>query len=139
MTKHDLFWHHELVGTRLIEAAQVMRRLPMLIWPKQFGTIWPSFDPLDDDESTEEGARYSHSAQPSPVRVSPSSMEIERAEEALGWPVTYLAGDREAAQAVGFWASKTNEIEETDIPSFVREGLKAISRGLKRDNVRVRV
>ena len=135
------FWHHELVGTRLIEAASVMRRLPMRIWPKQFGTIWPNYDPLDNDEDDSGDGRYNHGGDRDQgrVRVAPTATEIERAEEALGWPVQYLAADRETAQAVGFWASKTFDIEEADIPPFVREGLKTISRGLKLDRVPVRV
>lgn len=142
------FWHHELVGGRLIEAASTMRRLPMRIWPKQFGTIWPAYEPMTADElyamkveilKTHGQERLdAWEREQNRIQVSPSAAEIERAEEALGWPIKYLAGDRETAQAVGFWASKTFDIEEADIPPFVRDGLRTISRGLKRDNVRVR-
>lgn len=130
------FWHHELVGARLIEAAFTMRRLPMRIWPKQFGTIWPSYDPLDDDESEENGGRYSHSSEPDRVRISPTASEIERAEEALGW-LNYLRDDEEMTKVVGHWANTTYDLD-AEIPAIVRPGLKTISRGLKLDQVKVR-
>ena len=73
------------------------------------------------------------------IRIPPSGAEIERCEQALGWIPRYLGNDREAAQIVGFWASKTFDIDEQEIPVPVRSGLKEISRGLRRDHVPVKV
>ncbi|WP_024516961.1 hypothetical protein [Bradyrhizobium sp. Tv2a-2] len=144
----EVAWHHEMVGVRLIEAASTIRRMPMRVWPKEYGTIWPTYNPMTPSELHAlkneimqvggEAALREWEREQNRVVIQPSSVEIERATEALAWPMRYLLNDRETAQAVGFWASTTFDIEEAEIPSFVREGLKVISRGLKQDRVPVR-
>jgi hypothetical protein len=143
----EIAWHHKTVGGRLIEAAGTIRRMPMRVWPKEFGTIWPTYNPMTKAELQAlkneimqiggEAALAEWEKEQNRVTIPPSGTEIERADEALSWPLKYLLDDRETAQAIGFWASTTFDID-AEIPPFVREGLKTISRGLKRDRVPVR-
>jgi hypothetical protein len=147
-TATEAVWHHELVGARLIEAASVVRRMPMRIWPKQFGTAWPHFQAMTSgelqalkNEIMQTGGAAALAAwerEQNRVRIPPSGQEIERCEQALGWVPKYLGQDQETAQAVSFWATKTYDIDSEEIPAFVRAGLREISRGLRRDRVPVR-
>lgn len=140
-------WHHELVAERLIEAAATVRRMPMRIWPKQFGCIWPAFNAMTISELTAfkneliaeggEGALRTWEQEQNRVRIPPSGREIERADQALSWVPRYLGHDSETAKIVGFWATKTYDLED-EIPGPVRIGLREISRGLRRDKVPVR-
>jgi hypothetical protein len=141
----EAVWHHELVGSRLVEAAATVRRMPMNIWPKQYGTIWPHFDPMNPAERQQlfnelqaAGQIEAWQGERNRIRVPPSGVEIERMEQALGWIPRYLGNDRETAMIVGYWASKTYDIDEDGIPAPVRAGLREISRGLRRDRVPVR-
>jgi hypothetical protein len=119
----------------------------MRVWPKEFGTIWPTYNPMTKSELQAlkneimqiggEAALAEWEKEQNRVTIPPSGAEIERADEALSWPLKYLLDDRETAQAICFWASTTFDID-AEIPPFVREGLKTISRGLKRDRVPVR-
>lgn len=138
-------WHHEAVGGRLVEAASVIRRMPMRIWPKEFGTAWPRFEAMTagelqalKNELQQVGQLEAWERDQNRIRIPPSGAEIERADEALAWIGKYLSHDRETAQAVGYWASKTYDLDEDEIPPFVRTGLREISRGLRRDRVPVR-
>jgi len=144
----ETVWHHELVGERLIEAAATVRRMPMNIWPKQYGTAWPQFQAMTSselqalkNEIMQEGGAGALAAwerEQNRVRIPPSGVEIERCEEAIGWIPRYLSHDVGTSQAVGFWATRTFDTNIEEIPVFVRGGLKEISRGLRRDRVPVR-
>ena len=69
-------WTVEIVGTRLEDAAQVMRRLPPVRVPGYFNT-WPSMMVEFADCVGRE---------PRPMRLPPpSSIAITRMEEALAW------------------------------------------------------
>lgn len=141
-------WHHELVGARLIEAASVVRRMPMRVWPKAFGVAWPEFQAmtaaelhefkLDLLQTSGAAALAAWERDQNKVRIPPSGQEIERADQALAWIPRYIGQDRDTAAAVSFWASRTYDIGQEEIPSFVRVGLREISRGLRRDRVPVR-
>lgn len=143
---HEKVWNHELVGVRLVEAASVVRRTPMRIWPKQFGTAWPHFEHMTAGELAEfkrelkeAGQLEAWEREQNRQRIPPSGMEIELCEEALCWMPRYFKGEPDSvAQTVGFWAAKTYSIDESEIPFMVKEGLKIISRGLRRDRVPVR-
>jgi hypothetical protein len=143
--REEAVWHHELVGGRLVESAATVRRMPMNIWPKQFGTAWPRFEAMTagelqalKNELQQAGQLEAWEREQNRIRIPPSGAEIERMEQALGWIPRYLSHDRETAQAVGFWATKTYEFNQDEIPAFVRSGLREISRGLRRDRVPVR-
>jgi hypothetical protein len=71
------------------------------------------------------------------VRIRPTGVEIQRAEEALSWIPKYIGHDRENAMIVGGWATRTYELD-AEIPGPVRPGLREIARGLRRDRVPVR-
>nr|AIA11766.1 Unknown Function [uncultured bacterium] len=143
----EVVWHHELVGVRLIEAASVVRRLPMRTRPKEFGCAWPNFQAMTAGElqafknelmqSGGEGALLAWERDQNRVRIPPSGTEIERADEALGW-FKYLRDDMEMAKIVGFWANTTYDVDVDGIPAIVRQGLRTISRGLRRDHVPAR-
>ncbi|UGY15237.1 hypothetical protein HAP48_0043050 [Bradyrhizobium septentrionale] len=143
---HERVWHYGLVGSRLIEAASVVRRTPMRIWPKQFGTAWPRFEAMTaaelfafKRELQEAGQLEAWEREQNRQRIPPSGIEIELCEEALGWMPRYFKHEPDdVAQSVGFWAAKTYSIDEAEIPQWVLYGLKIISRGLRRDRVRVR-
>jgi hypothetical protein len=138
-------WHHELVGSRLIEAAATVRRMPMRIMPKQFGCIWPVFNAMTSAELTAlkneliatggQSALAAWERDQNRTRIPPSGKEIERADEALGWMMRYLRHDRETCQIIGYWANTTYNLDDDDIPGPVRAGLREISRGLRRDKV----
>ena len=142
-------WDHELVGARLIEAASTVRQMPMRVWPKEFGVAWPEFEAMTPAElhafktdllqTSGPAALAAWEREQNRVRIPPSGQLIERADQALAWMPKYLGQDRETAQAVGFWASKTYDIGQEEIPPFVRAGLREIARGLRRDRVPVRV
>lgn len=145
-TNAEVVWHHELVGQRLIEAAATIRRMPMNIRPKQYGGIWPSYSPMTSAElqafkldllaTGGQSALSRWEREQNRARITPSSREIERAEEALGW-TRYLRHDPELMKIVGFWANTTYSMDD-DIPGPVRPGLREIARGLRRDRVPVR-
>ena len=144
-TRDEVVWHHELVGARLVEAAATVRRMPMTIWPKEFGTAWPRFEAMTPAEKAalmnelqQAGQLEAWQRDQNRTRIPPSGAEIERMEQVLGWIPRYLGQDRETAQIVGYWASKTYDFDTNEIPKPVREGLKEISRGLRRDRVPVR-
>ena len=146
-THEETAWHHELVGMRLVEAAATVRRMPMRIWPKQFGTAWPNFAAMTSGELQAfknelvrdggTGALTAWEREQNRVRIPPSGMEIERCEKALSWLMRYLRHDREMAKVIGHWANTTYDMDPDAIPAIVRPGLKEISRGLRRDRVPV--
>ena len=139
----ETVWHHELVGMRLAEAAATVRRMPMRIWPKQYGSAWPRFEAMTAgelqalrNELHQLGQLEAWERDQNRIRITPSGAEIERCEEALNW-LKYL--DREMAKVVGHWANTTYDLDPDAIPNIVRPGLREISRGLRRDRVPVRV
>jgi hypothetical protein len=134
-------WHHEIVGARLLEAAATVRRMPMNIFPKQFGTAWPHHYDLVgqqqlQNELMQAGKLQEWQREQNRVRIQPSGREIERAEEALGW-MKYLKDDQEASRIIGHWANTTYD-PDNEVPAIVRPGLRIIARCLRRDRVPVR-
>ena len=141
----EAVWHHELVGARLAEAAATVRRMPMNIWPKQYGSAWPRFEAMTagelqalKNELHQAGQLEAWERDQNRVRITPSAAEIDRCEEALRWLGKYLSHDREMAKVVGHWANTTYDLDPDAIPNIVRPGLREISRGLRRDRVPVR-
>jgi hypothetical protein len=139
-------WDFELVAERLVEAANVIRRCPMRLYPKRFGNSWPTFQPtgaeLDQlmNELQREGKLEAWQRERNRIHVQPTGPEIELAEEAIAWLPRYLGHDQKTAGIVGAWADKTPNYDMLDdeIPSPVRIGLREISRGLRHDRVPVR-
>jgi hypothetical protein len=144
-------WNYELVGERLVEAANVIRRMPMAIYPKRFGNSWPRFEPSQAelqqlmDELQQDGKLEAWQRERNRIHVQPTALEIELAEEAIAWLPRYLGNDTAAAGIVGAWANRTfsyapmSIFDEGDqVPPQVRAALREISRGLRRDRVPVR-
>jgi hypothetical protein len=140
-------WDYELVAERLVEAANVIRRMPMRLYPKRFGNSWPQWlmTGAERDQLLNElqaaGKLEEWQRERNRIHIQPSGREIELAEEALGWLPRYLGNDTMAAQIVGTWANKTFSYDariDDDIPSPVRAALREISRGLRHDRVPVR-
>jgi hypothetical protein len=138
----------QIVGVRLVEAADVVRRMPMRIWPKQFGTAWPHFAAMTPGElqafkndliaTQGEAALLAWEREQNRTRSVPSGREIERMDQAIGWFVRYLSHDAWTAKVVGHWANTTFHIlNEDDIKVVARPGLKMIARGLRIDRVSV--
>jgi len=126
-------WTPTQVELRLVEAYDVIRRTPMRIGPKVYGSAWPAIlREVDEIErELEELARMSRSAyeeliaqrqdlreaieirrteqQDAADRAAqvPSAAEASRADEALGWCLSYLQECQMEADAIQLWAKCT--------------------------------
>lgn len=134
-------WTAEHVGNRLIEVARVVARMPGGASTKS--GMWPAYQTMTKAERDQilnehfaAGTLNQYYATLNRVRIPPSSHEIARMEEAIGWPGEYLLGEAGLAAIVTFWASEAAHDDEA--PGPVRIGLRLIARGLRRDRVRVR-
>lgn len=134
-------WTAEHVGNRLIEAARVIGRMPTPRGTKS--GMWPAYQTQTEAELRQlvnehmlSGTINQYYATLNRVRIPPSSHEIARMEEAIGWPGKYLLGDPDLPPIVTFWAHKSQMDDEAPPP--IRVGLRMIARGLRRDRVRVR-
>lgn len=137
-------WTPDLVGERLIEAARTIARTPMRTRPAGHSTIWPSYQDMTPaernamlNELTQIGQLQQFYATQNRVSIPPSGEQIERADEAISWPMRYLRGDPGMAAIVTAWAGDLYQQSE-EIPEPVLPGLLLIAQGLERDRVRVR-
>jgi hypothetical protein len=135
-------WTAEHVGNRLIEVARVVARMPMGGMSSKSG-MWPAYQTMTKaerdqilNEHSAAGTLTQYYATLNRVRIPPSSHEIARMEEAIGWPGEYLLGEPGLAAIVTFWASEASPDDEA--PGPVRIGLRMIARGLRRDGIRVK-
>lgn len=135
-------WTAEHVGNRLIEVARVVARMPMGGVGTKSG-MWPAYQTMtkaEHDQLLNEhqavGTLGQYYATLNRVRIPPSSHEIARMEEAIGWPGEYLLDEEGLAAIVTFWALEAAHDDEA--PGPVRIGLRMIARGLRRNRVRVR-
>lgn len=135
-------WTAEHVGNRLIEAARVIDRMPEGRGSTKSG-MWPSYQTMTEGERRQlvnehmvAGTISQYYATLNRVRIPPSSHEITRMEEAIGWPAQYLRDDPDLPAIVTFWASQASPDDEAPVP--IRVGLRLIARGLRRDRVKVR-
>lgn len=99
-------WTPEMVGARMIEAFDVLRRLPADRGPKKFGNGWPAMmkewsDLLDPDAWKNAMAEAEARTRRGLV---PTREEISLSEEALAWPMLYLADSPLHADALQTWA-----------------------------------
>lgn len=137
-------WTAALVGERLIEAARTVARMPMRTRPAGHSTIWPSYQDMTPkeriallNELTQIGQLQQFYATQNRVSIPPSGEQIDRADEALAWPMRYLRDDPGTAAIVTAWAGDVYQQSE-EIPEPVLPGLSQIAQGLDRDRVRVR-
>jgi hypothetical protein len=87
------FWTPAQVQIRLVSAFGVLRRTSMTIGPKAFGSNWPAIVQetpalAELEEWTRLRAEWEKDVEDRADR--PTSIEIEMAEEALGWGLRYL-------------------------------------------------
>jgi hypothetical protein len=96
-----LFWTPEIVGVRMLEAYEVLSRIPLNWRPAQPSTAWPAIrqewaDLLDPEAY--ENARAQERRDP------PSAHEMSRMEEAIQWPMLHLKALPLHADALMVWA-----------------------------------
>lgn len=98
-----LDWNAGHVAYRMINAFQVLRSLPGRVGPQMYGSSWPvmlqEFEDLVDEQAMANARLEFMKSRP-----RWSADEIERADEALAWPVRYLADYPMRADALGVWA-----------------------------------
>jgi hypothetical protein len=155
-------WDGAHVGKRMIEAFSTLRRLPLNLYPREFGNMWPAVyhewtdrlaqEEMDFDDKEREIAARNR------VKTRPRAVEISRMECAIAWPGHYLSSlDREAqrsrdqawARAVGLvawhrsgereleWIAKRLRMAPATVRRRNRTGLDIIAAGLRRDRVAV--
>ena len=139
------FWTPGHVMVRLTEMFDVIRRTPMRLGPSAFGSNWPQMvrdysDMLDARKHAEailsgsvetvrrmeEDAKAEHqrileedAVEDAARKVNhPLPDETSRADEAMGWCLTYLQNRQQLADAIQVWAYCT--AEKIDIPQFLR-------------------
>jgi hypothetical protein len=95
-------WNIIAVSDRLVEGYRVLARLPMRVWPKEFGSCMPAYthEYTDHLAQIETGEFEKLLDERNRVRVRPSSIEIARAEQALAWPARYLRHPSEMKPSV---------------------------------------
>jgi hypothetical protein len=99
-------WTVEQVLQRLEEAYRTLRKLPMATRPRTHGNSMPAYgyeysDLVQESQTNELKRGMRLRLRP---RLTATADEIERMEEALAWPMQYLADKPEVAQAVGLGA-----------------------------------
>ena len=139
------FWTPSQVMVRLVEMFDVIRRTPVRLGPSAFGSNWPMmvrdyYDMLDVKKyaeailsgSVETVRRMEEDAKAEHQRIleedavedaarkvnHPLPDETSRADEAMGWCLTYLQNKQQLADAIQVWAYCT--AEKIDIPQFIR-------------------
>jgi hypothetical protein len=125
-------WTPRHVGMRLIEAHRVLARVPMNLWPKQYGTAWPSF-PQEAPALKDRGDRRFVSDRNRTV-MGASADEIDRMSEAICWPLQFLSASQLTAADVNLWCSQVTEEEFEKIAdgdlSVPWDGLQMIADAL---------
>lgn len=84
-------WTARHVGKRLIEAHDVLRRLPSSVWPKGYGVTWPAYA-HDAGELAIQAGAYTLEIGRNVILKTASADEVARMNEAMDWIWQYLAG-----------------------------------------------
>lgn len=92
-------WTARHVGLRLVEAHDVLRRLPMTTGPKAEGSNWPEYIHEAGELAIQAGAGTLWLGRKR-VRLSTTADEIARMHEVLGWLLEFQA----IAPALNAWA-----------------------------------
>lgn len=123
-------WNARHVGKRLIEAHDVLRRLPMNVRPQGYSALWPEYA-HDFGELVVQAAADTLTLGRNAIMKTASSDEVARMNEALQWIWQYLAGcNAWALGAMNYWASKRDATPDdddapTDLLQFVADALNA--------------
>jgi hypothetical protein len=123
-------WSARHVGMRMIEAHRILARVPMNIWPKQFGTAWPTVR----EEKKPLMEQASSGKERNRVQIGASADEIALMSEALSWPMQFLSSWAATAADINRWASQmtVEEFEKVDDGSadVPWDGLRTIAAAL---------
>ena len=146
-------WSIIAVMERMEEAFRTLARLPIAVRPRGYVNSMPFYvydrGDLNAQMETHELERMTHLR--NRVRIPPSPAEIERMEEALRWPMTYLSGAEfhHVARAVNLgslWSAFDADIDARLKPLNITrrafnarklQGLYVIARELVRDRIPV--
>jgi len=123
-------WTAEHVGYRLIEAHEILRRMPMKLRPAGFGSPWPEYRYEAGDLVHQAGTGTIDMARGT-LRRSATADEVARCNEAIVWPLLFLKGSNSwALGALNDWARDPGEDHGRDIPPAIRPMLDAIAAAL---------
>lgn len=113
-------WSMIHVLDRMEEAFEILAGMPMTTRPKQYGNAMPAIhhqrlsikDQLDMMAS---GELEQMAEDRNRVRLAPTSAQVSRMDQALGWPFQYLSDRPELAKAVSLralWAAMRVDIRK---------------------------
>jgi hypothetical protein len=123
-------WNARHVGVRLIEAHDVLRRMPASIWPKGYGAMWPAYSHSAGELAIQAGAGTLQMGRNLIVRTA-SADEVARMNEALDWIMQFLSGcNYWSLAALNGWASSSEATPDdkdapTDLLEFIAAALNA--------------
>jgi hypothetical protein len=130
-------WTADYVARRLADAHAVLRRLPMTTRPKEFGAIWPEYQHAAGELAVQAGAGTLHMGKPRTI-AGTSAADVARMNQALAWPLTYLANSPEYARAVNDWAFEAGLDGVSIMPdSFALAAAEQIAKHLNAKKVEV--
>ena len=93
-----LHWTGPHVARRLADAWRVLSRMPWRSpYPRAFGKWWPSYKPEFADllAIIDAGELEAMQREANRVRVLPTARDISQMEQAMMWPMDYLAEPRQ--------------------------------------------
>ncbi len=123
-------WTAEHVGYRLIEAHEILRRMPMNLRPAAYGSPWPEYR-YEAGDLVHQASTGTIEMGRGALRRSASSDEVARCNEAIAWPLLYLSGSNALALgSLNAWADDPGEDHGRDIPPAIRPMLDAIAAAL---------
>lgn len=96
-------WNAEIVGDRLIEAYRTLELLPLSTLPASYGSSMPAIIRDETDRKGQAELRESHDRARNRTKLTASSHEIFRMEEAFLWPIRLLKQEK-FRRIVFFWA-----------------------------------
>jgi hypothetical protein len=114
----------------LIEAHEILQRLPMSIWPKGYGAMWPAYTHDAGELAIQAGAGTLELGRNAVIRTA-SADEVARMNEALEWVIQFLSDCNPwSLAALNGWASSSDaDPDAADVPrdllEFIAEALNA--------------
>lgn len=122
-------WTPRHVGKRLIEAHDVLRRLPMNVRPQGYSALWPEYTHDAGELAIQAGAQTLALGRNAIIKVA-SSDEVARMNEAMQWIWQYLAGcNAWALGALNAWAADRDATPDDcpviDLLEFIADALNA--------------
>lgn len=113
------FWTADYAAERLIEAHDVLQRMPIETRPKGYGAAWPEYRQEWGDLVLQAGAGTLEIGR-NRISRGATAGEVERMSEALAWPMRFFGDAPEAARDLNLWAMRP---DETPRPDFLFQRL----------------